>query len=299
MGDTPDMRGDIASALAESGYQTEEAQEADSWEGWDGDSAPAAEPEAEPSKSDAPADETPAETEAAQPEVPDEFWGVPLDGIPAEQAKAILDKLQQQESYIGQLQQRLNREPEPIAPPAQAADEDDPVSDESLLLALGYDPSDPYTKDEQNRALQMGRTILALEDKVNALQAQSQQEQVENAWNSQLNELEATYGKLPGSRDQVLRYAIEENIASPYEVYFRIAAPAKKQVEDAVAEARRAALRADNGGQVRPRATTGEDLGIDPKGSLRDAVAVAMKQAEKETGLSFKNLFGRKVAVEE
>jgi hypothetical protein len=141
----------------------------------------------------------------------------------------------------------------------------------------------------------MARSVIALEDKVDALIQQDTVQKVQTEWNRQLDEVESVQGKLPFDRVQVLRYAIEEGIASPYEVYFRLSAPGKREVEQTVAEARRQAAKKAEAGGVKPRSSAGDSAPIDPKTtSLRDAVAIAMKESEKETGLSFKNIFGSK-----
>lgn len=301
--DRADLQAAIAEALDESKFPTEERVAAQEWEDWDDSnevSAPAADDEAAPSKAEtAETVEEPAEAEEAQPPVPDEFWGVSLEGIPAEQARAILDKLQQQETYIGSLQARLAEKPAvPEAAPAPT-EEAGEVTDEALAIALGYDPEDPYNQPTAAE-LKLARTVLDLEDKLEVVTRAETTRQVETAWNSGLDELEAQYGTLPVSRLDVLRFAVEENIASPFEAYFRLKAPAQREVENAVAEARRKAAKQAEAGGVKPRSAAATTPVIDPKTtSLRDAVAISMKEAEKETGLSWKQLFGRKVPIED
>lgn len=301
--DRADLQAAIAEALEESEFPTEEKVAAESWEEWEREeaSAPAADDGSEPSKAEPTNVETEAEGDEPQLEVPDEYWGVSLEGIPAEQAKAILDKLQQQDSYIQKLQTRLASEPaeeQQAPPPADEPEEE--VTDEALLQALGFDPDDWETQQLAPRILPLARTVLSLEDKVAAMEQKDTIREVQTQWNSSLDELESTYGKLPVDRVSVLRYAVEEGIASPFETYFRIKAPVEREVKTAVNEARRAAARKAETGGVKPRNAAVAEASIDPKTtSLRDATAIAMKQAEKETGLSFKNLFGRKVPVEE
>jgi hypothetical protein len=180
----------------------------------------------------------------------------------------------------------------PSAPGAQDAPED--ISDEALAIALGYDPENTYEQPSKVE-LQLARTVLALEDRVEALGQVENTRQVETAWNGGLDELEAQYGKLPVSRVDVLRYAIEENIASPFEAYFRIAAPARAQVEGAVKAATTAAARKAEGGGVKPRASGSESDSAVTKGmSLNDAVRTAMAETEKEKGVRLRSLFGKK-----
>ncbi len=295
-----ELKAALAEAVQESGYDTGDDDATKSWDEWDKDGSPA-EPEEAPSKGDPEEDDsTPEPADEAveqEEELPDEYWGVSLDGIPNDAKKAILDHFAQQDSTIQKLQARLATEPEaPTAPEPEL--ESDEITDEALAAALGYDPEDSYNQPTKAE-LAMARTVIALEDQVERLVTKDQVSEVQTQWNRQLDELEEVQGKLPFSREQVLRYAIEEQIASPYEVYFRLLAPGKREVEQTVAKARREAAKRAEGGGVKPRSASGTAPEIDPKTtSLRDAVAIAMKETEKETGLSFRNLFGRKVPQE-
>lgn len=290
-----ELRAALAEAVKESKFKTEEDKDADSWENFDKEEetpAPAASAEDASTVESTDSTET-DEADKAQP-LPDEYWGTSLEGIPDETKAELIARFEQQDSYIQQLQARLAKEPvvpDPVTPPVETEE----VTDEALLRALGFDPEDFETQSLAPRILPLARTTLALEDKVDALIARETTREVETSWNTALNELETTYGKLPGDRIQVLRYAVEEKISSPFEVYFRLSAPAKHEVETAVAEARRAAAKKAEGGGVKPRSDAGSSPVIDPKTtSLRDATKIAMLEAEKETGLSFKNIFGRK-----
>lgn len=301
--DRADIQAAIAEALDESQYPTTDGDEATSWDEWDAEEESGeADPDADSlSKGEPDTDEEPGvEAEEAQPvEVPSEYWGVALDGIPEEQARAILDKFQQQDSYIHRLQERLSKEPEAPAPVADEAAVEEEVTDEALMLAMGLDPESYEAQQLAPVVLPLARTVLDLEEKVETMATKETTREVETTWNRQLDELETTYGKLPFDRLQVLRYAVEEEIASPFEAYFRIAAPARREVESAVSDARRVAAKKAQSGGVKPRNTSASDTGITKDMSLRDAVKVAMKETEKETGLSFKGLFaGRKVKTD-
>lgn len=299
-----DLRAALAEAVAESEFPTEEKLAADSWEAWDNEggavaaeSAAAAGSEEQPSTEETPTDEQKPETEEAQDELPDEYWGVSLEGIPAEAKKVILDHFAQQDSTIQKLQARLAKPPEAPAPVVETVTGD--ITDDAIAAALGYDPEDPYSKPSPQE-LQLARTVIDLEDKVEALVQKDVVNTVQTQWNNQLDELEATHGKLPFDRVQVLRYAIEEGIASPFEAYFKLSAPVKREVEQTVAKVRREAAKKAEAGGVKPRSSAGESPVIDPKTtSLREATRLAMLEAEKDTGLSFRNIFGRKVKVDE
>lgn len=233
--------------------------------------------------------EAPAEGETTA-DVPTEYWGVPLDGIEPERRAEIIAHFEQQESVIHQLQNKLAAEPEdaPVVAPFTPAEE---VSDEDLLKAMGFDPEDWESQQLAPKVLPLARTVLSLEDQVAALVQTNQVEAAKSHWNGQLDELESTHGKLPGSREQVLRFAAAEQIASPYELYFKLSTPIKGEIEKAATEARRQAAKQANSGQLKPRSS---NAGADPVPaglSLRDAVAASAKAAEKETGKSWTSIF--------
>jgi hypothetical protein len=289
-----ELRAALAEAVEDSGFPTDEKVAADSWEGEPlavEEAAPAAADEATLSKEEVPATPAAPEADEVQGELPDEFWGTPLDGIPDEQKRAILERFEQAESTIHQLQAKLAVKPE--EPEVAPAPESEEITDEAIALALGYDPDDPYSKPT-DRELTLARTLIDLEDKVDGLIRKDEVTTVEAQWNGQLDELESTYGKLPGDRVQVLKYAIDEGIVSPFELYFRLTAPIKKEVDDVVTAARREAAKRAEAGGTKPRATSAGSLPIDASLSLRDATKLAMAEAEKETGFTFKGIFGRK-----
>lgn len=299
MADTQaDLRAALAEAVEESDFPTDEKLEADSWKEWEEDESATAADGDEPSKDEPAPVEAEAEVED-QPEPPDEYWGVSLEGVPAEKRAEIIAHFEQQDSTIHKLQTRLAQEPEAPAPVEDVVELDD-IPDEQLLMAAGYDPEDYEVQQMAKFILPGLRRELALEEKVEALVQKDTVREVQTMWNSQLDELESVHGKLPFDRVQVLRYAIDERIASPYEAYFKLSAGPRKEVSDVVAKARREAARKAESGGVKPRTASGDSPVIDPKStSLRDAVAIAMKETEKETGLSFKNIFGRKVKTDE
>lgn len=289
-----ELRAALAEAVQESQFPTDEKVEADSWDEWDTDGgAPAAPDGNDPGKDSAVTDETTPEADV-QGELPNEYFGVDLTGIPEEQKSEILAALRQQDSYIHKLQAKMAEEPAPVEP--SAVEEPEEITDEVLLAALGFDPEDWETQQLAPRLLPLARTVLDLEERVEQLSTTETARTVEQQWNRQMDELEGTYGKLPFDRVKVLKYAIDENLTSPFETYFRLSAPARKEVETTVRKVQQEAARKASQGGVRPRSTGGDRPVVDPKAtSLRDATRIAMQEAEAETGLSFKNLFGRKV----
>jgi len=281
----------IRAAIAEVVENTELDPGNPDWSGFDEQDpavgTTAASTEEASSTVEAPTTVAPAEGEEATADVPTEYWGVDLSDIPAERRAEILAHFEQQDSVIHKLQEKLSA---PLEEHAPVVEEDDvEVSDEDLLRAAGYDPEDFETQRLAPFMLPLLRTQLATEEKLEQMYRNEQVRTVESQWNSQLDELESQYGKLPGNRLQVLKEAAEKGYATPYETYFRITAPVRKDVETAVSAARREALKREQEGTVRPR-TGGESTAtkLEPGVSLREAVEKSMTAAQKSTGLSWR-----------
>jgi hypothetical protein len=260
-------------------------------------------------KSSAPEGETPSKVEPAaapvvseelstltETDVPLEAWGLDLTGIPAEKRAEIIAHIEGQEGYVHKLQERLAAVPAAAAPVV----ENEEVSDEALLDALGIDPetTDPAVV---KTLLTLGRTQLELEGQLESVKTVQDGREAETAWNRELDNLEATYGKMPGLKDATasesraaqLRLAMSENIASPYELYFKLTAPIKQEASTAASAARRAAAQQDAGGALRPSTSGAKTPGITKGMTLREATAVAMAEAEQETKFSWKRALGR------
>lgn len=225
-----------------------------------------------------------AESTTAEPPA-DSYWGTDLTGIPDEKRAEIIAHFESQDSTIRKLQERLAT---PVAPEAPATEETAEPTDDELLAALGLDPEDFQTQAMKAPLVLMARNQLALEDQVTQLRSVESGRAVENQWTKTLDELEASYGKLPGTREQQLRYAGEENISSPADLYFKLSAPIKREVDDLAAKARKEAEKKVQGAAVRPRSSSAEAPAVTPGMSMREAVAQAAKAAQKETGMSWK-----------
>jgi len=293
----------IAAALAETKFPTEEAAAEDGWDSFDeaepsadeAEEAPDATPGEPPSKDTTPEPGAAAEDESPA-EVPEVYWGTDLTGIPAEKRAEIIAHLEQQDSTIQKLQGRISAlsQPDESAPPETPVEPEE-VSDEVLLRAAGLDPEAFETQQAAPMLLPVLRRTLALEDKVDAVVSKSQENETLTAWNSALDELETSYGKLGFARADVLKYAVAEKVASPYEAYFKLSAPIKREVEQAAAIARREALKKEASGGVKPRSNAAGEPLIKKGTSLRDAVMLAAKAAEKETKLSWRDAVKRRL----
>jgi hypothetical protein len=235
-------------------------------------------------------------TTLTESDVPEEVWGLDLTGIPAEKRAEIIKHIEGQEGYVHKLQEQLASVPAPAA----AETQDEEVSDEAILDALGIDPevTDPATV---RTLLTLGRTQLELESQLEKVATVQAGQQAETQWNRELDNLEATYGKMPGlkdasaqeSRAAQLRLAMSEGIASPYELYFKLTAPVKREAGAAAAAARRATSKQDAGGNLRPTTSGAKPPSITKDMSLREATAIAMAEAERETKFSWKRALGR------
>jgi hypothetical protein len=250
-------------------------------------------PAESPSTAEAPQLEDSDEAEAETPaDVPDSYWGVDLTGIPVEKRAAIIEHLSQQDGTIRKLQAKLS---EPLEAADAPAVEDTPeVTDAQLLEFYGVDPDAFDVSDAMKSALiKQGRNQLALEDQVARLSNLETGRSVESKWNRELDELEATYGNLPGSREEVLRFALREEVLTPADLYFKLTAPVKREVESLAAKARREAGKREQSAGVKPRNSSAEPAPVQPGMSMRDAVKAAAMDAQKETGLSWKTALKR------
>jgi hypothetical protein len=288
----------IAEALEASDYDADAAT--NDWSGFDEETPDAPDASVEDTSSTAePAtttDETP-EGATTTGETPTSYWGVDLSDIPEERRAEVIAHFEQQDSTIRKLQERLSTPPEETPPPDDEEVVVEDVTDEDLLRAAGYDPEDMEVQRMSSYILPLLRTQLANEEKLDQLYRNEQVRTVQSTWNQQLDELEDQYGKLPVDRLSVLREAAEKKYATPFEAYHRIAAPVRKEVENAATAARREAARRASGASPRPTSTDGEEPPIKEGMSLRDAVAASAKAAQKETGFSWrdsvKNPFAR------
>lgn len=288
------LEGAIAEALDESKFPVDtletELASFDEELAADDDDDETAEP---PSTAEAPSEDSDeAEGQQATADVPDSYWGVDLTGIPVEQRQAIIDHLSQQDGTIRKLQAKLS---EPLEAPEPVADADDAeVTDEQLLEFYGVAADDYSVPDVLKAALiKQGRNQLALEDQVARLTNVEQSRTYESQWNKELDELESTYGKLPGTREEVLRYGLREEILTPADLYFKLTAPVKREVESLAAKARREAGKREQSAGVKPRSSSAEPAPVQPGMSMRDAVKAAAMAAQKETGLSWKTAVRR------
>lgn len=285
----------LKEAIEESEFTTDEAaQAADEWDGFP---LSGEDDTRESSTAATPNDgEAPEADEVQDEDPPESYWGVDLSDISPERRAEIIAHFEQQDSTIAKLQQRLTSEPE--APAPANTEEPEEITDEDLARAIGLDPDDYSDQALMPKVLPLARTIVNLETQVEQMSQERTVEKATTAWNGQLDDLEGTYGKLPFDRVQVLRYAVEEGIASPFEAYFKLSAPVRQEVETRAAQARKVAEKRTASVGVKPRASQGGEVpALKPGLSLRDAVAQAAKAAEAETKIPWKDALKKRLTV--
>lgn len=296
------IRDAIKEAVTSSSYlETLEASQDDL-----GSPSPAANPAAEgeqlASGDDSLASALAEAQEGTAEEPPTSYWGTSLEGLSAEQRTAVIAALEQRDSTIQKLQQKLlqpaaNEEPTPV--PAEQVEPSPEITDDDLLRAMGIDPEgDPYEVEYARKySLPLARQVMALEDTVERIQQTEEVRSAATYWNAEIDRLEAEYGKLPGDRVNVLQYAIDEGIGSPEILYFRLTAPARKAVESEVAKIRQEAAKKAAAGGLRPRATDGGAAIFDTEGlSLKETVRKAALAAQEESGYSWKDVLRGRAA---
>lgn len=221
------------------------------------------------------------------------YWGTSLEGLSVDQKKAIVAAIDQREGVIHELQKRLAEEPKAKEP--QEAEPEPELTDEAILEVLGVDLTDEFAVAEAKKhSLPLAKQLMQLEAQVEKLAENEQSREVVSYWNGNLDRLEAEYGALPGDRVQVLQYAAAEGISDPEVLYFRLTAPARKEVEGEVAKIRQEAMRKAAQGGLRPSTSTANRQVLDTKDkSLREVVKEAALQAQRESGHKWSDVLRR------
>lgn len=273
----------IGEAIVSTGFQTDEDRENDLDDG--------EEEEKDESQVDSGAAAPKEGATGTETDPPLEYWGVSLADIDPEKRAEIIAHFEQQDSTIRKLQDKVAREP--VAPAApEGGDQEVEVTDEDILRALGIDPE--YGQ-EQGPVLRLARTVMELEDRLENLSERETVRETETLWNGTLDELEGTYGKLPFERIQVLQYALDNDLTSPFEAYFAISAPVRREVSAVAQAARVATAKRDAGGGLKPSKTAAGEPEITKDMSLRDAVALAAKAASREHKVTWREAAKRKL----
>jgi hypothetical protein len=171
-------------------------------------------------------------------DLPDSYFEVDLSGLPAEEKAAIHAALKARDDEIGKLLRGAKEVPDPAAV-AEVETPPEPMTDEAILTQLGLDPENPFDETATKVALPLVRALQGLSEQVQGLVEERELEQLDRYWTSSLDKLEADNGALPIDRTAVLEYAAANGLQSPEDAYWRISGPAKRQVEQLTAAARK------------------------------------------------------------
>lgn len=224
------------------------------------------------------------------------------DPLPADVRKSIIDSLKGRDREIQAAKREAaearnakpDPEPEPEPEPAQ-------VDDDQLMEAFGYDKDDPMYDVKKEVAAPLLRQTAQLSNAVQQLLLEQQAEKFEAYWNSTLDDLEGQYGELSPldiesdapPREQLLDWAIENEVFDPTDAYNRVMVPAKSLISKE-AEKRRASAAEALKTKKKPAGTTrpkggggGEQKPTEPM-SPKEAAEAAAKQlgADWATALS-------------
>lgn len=275
---------DRAAALAEFGEeeQVEETQD------------PEAEEEVEetPDSEGGGADGTPDSEEdedqdpegAQSEEPPTEYMGLDLSGIDSDRRAALIADLKENDKFIQRLIQR-NKELEeqatsgPAEPQTQVK-EAEPATDDEILAALGLDPEDPLAELQLPLARKLYEQQMEMQQMEQVMQAQA----FYDHFNTVIDQLESTEGKLPDevTRDDLLDYMAENNIPDPEAAYYRLVAPMKSRLANAISKEREEAKRLAKKRVTTKKAATEQTESKKPDKLLspREAALAALKEAK-------------------
>lgn len=229
-----------------------------------------------------------ATAEAEGTEQPDRYFEVDLSGLPAEERLAVIEALKARDDKIGKL---LRGEPRETTTEVVEEEAPEELSDAEILSQLGIDPDDPFFSEATAKAvIPLVRAAKTAEARMAAMEQQFELRELESYWTSELNRLEAENGELPVERLAVLEFAATEGIVAPEDAYWRIAGPARRQVEEAVraAQVRVEAARTKakkEGSSTRPRASGAESEVATKEARLRDAVKDVGSRVLKDLGI--------------
>lgn len=230
----------------------------------------------------APNDEV-AETEAAteeveeQSDVPLSYFGMDLSEYTPEQRTEIIGRLSEQNQLISKLQrERVVEETTVEEPEAPVA-----LSDEDIIAGLGLDEDDPFYEHDTKVALPLARKLLELQAQVEGVVSDRDIQETDRYWTGTLDALEKANGELPIDRLAVLEFAAENGLADPQDAYWRIAGPARAQLDKELTrrraevrdEAKRKVatpVRSAGAGSADDAPVEGEDVGTATRNAATD-----------------------------
>jgi hypothetical protein len=305
-----ELRNAVAEALAAKGHtqaREEGAEEGTAPEGAEAEATPAPEtPSSEVgAQSDGEAGEPSGSPEAeaaatadGTEELPDEYMGVPLSGLSAEERRAVIDGYKERDTLINKLM-RERAEAEAATPPEAEAPAESPeeeFTDQAIAEALGLDLEDPYDLKLAQVAVPLARKNLELEAKVEQQSSLTAAQQEEVRWTKALDALEAQpNGALPVPREVLFKYALDHGIYDPEIAYWAIVGPTRTEVMADVEKLRSMQDRERRLGATTTRPRTGADTVAPPLKATdtKEAVAEAAQRAAKKLNISWDSAWKR------
>jgi hypothetical protein len=132
-----------------------------------------------------------------------------------------------------------------------------------------------------------------LRSAVSQLVEQSELRDLDTYWNSTLDKLESENGELPIERVALLEFAASQGLTKPEDAYWRVAGPARRQVEEAVKAAQARVAKAGSAipdkkdaTSARPKSSSADsDVPIAKGVPIRDAVGEVAKKLFRDLGI--------------
>lgn len=200
-----------------------------------------------------PASEVTPEPSAAEEtpppgDVPTEYFGVDLNEVPPEKRAEIINRFKEQDRYVQSVQQRaaeLEKQAQPQAQPAPQPEPEAAPSDDDIMAALGVSSDDEMYDLKKELLLPQAKALAEIKATQDAFIQEQRVREFENHWNSTLDQLEETHGKLPITRDELAAIAVANDIFDPMDAYARVHLTGRQtlnaEVEKFKAEAKKAA----------------------------------------------------------
>lgn len=232
--------------------------------------------------------EATAEAEGTADEL-SRYFDVDLSGLTAEERTAVVNALRERDDYIGRLlrSQAEGSSEEDVEVPEEV--EESPLTEQAILEAFGLDPEDPFDAKAAKLATALVPQLAELRGAVSELVELQELRDTETEWRSEYDRLSKQYGELPVSFDGMLEFAAANNIAFPEDAYWRIAGPARKQLQEAV-QAKLAARTAEKKRVTTTRPSGGagtEEAPLDmEKPNVKVAVKNVMQKYLDELGIA-------------
>lgn len=215
-------------------------------------------PEAPAAEGESNVDGTPAtdeESEVKDSDVPTSYMGLDLSDLPAEKRAEIIGSFKKQDKYAQTTQQEkteadkriealeakiseLSKADETSEEETEEAPE---ATDEQILTALGFDPTDPLYEVKSEAALPVAKEVIRLGGAVAELVQHIQAQEAAATFVAGMDDLETSLGT-PFDRDALIDFCIENEIDDPAAAYERMVGPERTAVATAASEARKVAM---------------------------------------------------------